>query len=71
MMNNKVANRDGAGNVLYKWEQLWGYRPRILVFCPWRGHRTGLVPRMLPRCWVMTLTTWQETSDFYIEMVGR
>ena len=42
---------DGTGNVLYKWEQLWDPRPRILVFCPWCS---GLASRMLPRGWVVT-----------------
>ena len=45
---------DGAGNLLYKWEQLWDYRPRTLVFCPWRN---GLASRMLPRVTVRTSTT--------------
>ena len=42
---------DGTGNVLYKWEQLWDPRPRILVFCPWCS---GLASRMLPRGLVVT-----------------
>ena len=58
-----TAECDGTGNVLYKWEQLWDPRPRILDFCPWRS---GLASSMLPRGWVVA-----EALEFwYLQMIA-